>query len=270
MEQLKNKVAVISGASRGLGFALAQALGAEGMKLVISARGKERLEEARKQLEAMGYDVIAVAGDVGDWDDAKKIVTRTLGAFKQIDLLINNAGVSMRGRFEQFSKDAYEKIISTNVLGSINLTLAAVDSLKKTKGQILFISSIVGLNGLPGSSVYGASKGALKNLCESLRIELDSCGVHVGIVYLGYTEHDPEKRIFGANDKMIAPDRPGTHSPKKAAHIILRMIKKRKRQLVTTSLGKLCNVARRLSPIFLEKTILWAQKKQLGLYRQCV
>lgn len=270
MEQLKNKVALISGASRGLGFALAQALGNEGMKLVISARGEKRLENARKQLEAMGYDVIAVSGDIGKWEDVQRIVEQTKNVFKRIDLVINNAGVSMRGRFEELSEGTYGKIISTNVLGSINLTLAALDSLKKTKGQVLFISSITGLIGLPISSVYGASKGALKNLCEALRIELNPNGVHAGVVYLGYTEHDPEKRIFGINDTLIIPDWSGPssqvkgQSQTKAAKTILKMIKRRKRQLVTTPLGRLCYLAYRISPFIVEKAIIWTQKRQSG------
>jgi dehydrogenase/reductase SDR family protein 7B len=270
MEQLKNKVALISGASRGLGFALAQALGNEGMKLVISARGEKRLENARKQLEAMGYDVTAVSGDIGKWEDVQRIVEQAKNVFKRIDLVINNAGVSMRGRFEEFSEGTYGKIISTNVLGSINLTLAALDSLKKTKGQVLFISSITGLIGLPISSVYGASKGALKNLCEALRIELNPNGVHAGVVYLGYTEHDPEKRIFGINDTLIIPDWSGPssqvkgQSQTKAAKTILKMIKRRKRQLVTTPLGRLCYLAYRISPFIVEKAIIWTQKRQSG------
>jgi len=268
MEQLRNKVALISGGSRGLGFALAQALGQEGMKLVISARGEKRLEESRKHLENMGYDVIAVAGDIGLWEDAQKIIERAHESFGRIDLVINNAALSMRGRFEDFSKDVYKKIISTNVIGSINLTLAALDSLKKVKGQVIFISSITGLIGLPLSSVYGASKGALKNLCEAVRPELSQSGVHAGLVYLGYTEQDPEKRIFGANGTMVIPDwaGPGSNtkgqSLSKASQTIIRMIKKRKRQLVTTALGKLCYWAYRISPIVVEKAIQWTLKSQ--------
>ena len=275
MEQLKNKVALISGASRGLGFALAQALGKEGMKLVISARGKERLEDARKKLERMGFDVVAVPGDVGVWEDAQRIIQRAVDTFKRLDLLINNAALSMRGRFEEFSVDVYGKIISTNVLGSINLTLAALDSLKKTKGQVIFISSIAGLNGFPSRSVYCASKGALKTLCESLRFELNPSGVNAGVVYLGYTEHDPGKRIFGADNRLIAPEGPGINSQAKAqsltkaAKTILRMIKRRKRQLVTTPLGRFCYLLQRISPLFIEKTLLWAQKRQLSMYEQC-
>ena len=269
MEKLKDKVAIISGASRGLGFSLAQVLGEQGMKLVITARGEERLEDSRKKLENMGFDVVAVPGDVGVWEDARTIVEKTLETFGRIDLLINNAGVSMRGRFEEFSHHVYQRIVSTNLIGSINLTLASIDFLKKTRGQILFISSIVGLKGFPGSSVYCASKGALKNLCESLRFELKSSGVHAGVVYLGYTEHDPEKRIFGADDKLIAPDRPGTFSQIKAAMSILKMIEKRKRQLVTTPMGRICYLAQRISPLIVEKTVFWAQKSQLGIYSKC-
>ena len=274
MEQLNNKVAVISGASRGLGFALALALGQEGMKLVITARNEKRLGDARRQLDKMGYDVIAVSGDVGVWEDAQRTVERANESFDRIDLVINNAALSMRGRFEDFSTDVYEKIISTNVLGSINLTLAALESLKKTRGQVIFISSIAGLGGFPNRSVYCATKGALGNLCEALRFDLKPYGIDTGVVYLGYTEHDPDKRIFGPNNTLIAPRGPGAHSLAKAQSLmkaagkIRRMIKKRKRQLVTTPLGRFCLILHKISPLIIEKALLWAQKRQMSIYEQ--
>jgi short-subunit dehydrogenase len=269
MYDLKEKVVLISGGSRGLGFAMAEKLGAAGAKLVIAARGEKRLEESRKLLERKGYDVLSVAGDVGVWKDSRRIVDRAVERFKCIDVLVNNAGVSMRGLFNDLSLDVCRQIIDTNLFGSIYLTRAAVDYLKKSKGQVLFISSIAGIRGFPGSSIYCATKGGLKNFCESLRLELETWGVHVGIVFLGYTAHDPEKRILDADGSLILPDRPETHSQEKAAGLILKMIRKQKKQLVTTPLGRFCYVSYRISPWIVEKVVQWAQQKKLRMFKKC-
>jgi len=269
MYDLKDKVVLISGGSRGLGLALANLLGAEGAKLVITARGKKRLEESRKILESKGYDVFSVVGDVGVWKDSQKIVQSVADRFKRIDVLINNAGVSMRGNFRDLSLDVCRRIIDTNLFGSIFLTHAAVDHLTESKGQILFISSIAGICGFPGGSIYCATKGALKNFCESLRLELGPKQIHVGIVLLGHTAHDPEKRILDAGGSLILPDRPQTHSQEKAAGLILKMIHKQKKQLVTTPLGRFCYVSYRISPWIVEKVVKWAQRKKIGMFKKC-
>jgi short-subunit dehydrogenase len=269
MYNLKGKVALISGGSRGIGFSMAQALAAKGAKILITARGEDRLEDSRKKLTEMGFEVSAVTGDVGVWKDAQRIVDYTVDKYQYIDILINNAGISMRGKFEMLSPEVCRKIIETNLLGSIYLTRAAVSYVKKRKGQIVFISSIAGVHGFPGSSIYGVSKGGLRFLSESLRFELNQYGVNIGIAYLGYTEHDPEKRILGEDGSLILPDRPGTYTQKRVAGLILNMIEKQKEQIVTTFLGKLCYTFYRISPLIINKVVSWGQKQNIQIYRKC-
>lgn len=264
----KDKVALISGGSRGVGFALASQLVDQGARVVITARGKERLESSRAKLQEKGGEVEVVAGDIGNWKDAERMVKKAVDCFGRLDILVNNAGVSMRGDFAELSGKVCSQVIATNLTGAVNLTRIAMDPLIEAKGNIVFISSIAGLFGLPGASVYCASKMALTGLCESLRLELIPKGVHVGIVYLGFTEHDPEKRILAANGDPVLPDRPAHHTQAQAADRIVRMLRKRKKQLIMTPIGNFGWLAYRLSPRLVERAVLWAQASKLGLYKR--
>ena len=267
-DEFADKVALITGASRGVGFATAAALARRGCKVAISARGEPRLLQARDQLESMGAEVLAVAGDVGDWEDAKRLVYGTVDRFGGIDILVNNAGISMRGRFAELSEEVCTQTIRTNLLGSVYLSRLAANHLIRSRGSIVFISSIAGLFGLPGASTYCASKGALTGLSESLRLELIPEGVHVGVVYLGFTEHDPEKRILSADGTPVPPDRPAHYTQADAAERIVSMIRRRKKQLIMTPAGNLGAVLHRLAPGAVERVILWAQSSQWKVFQQ--
>jgi NAD(P)-dependent dehydrogenase (short-subunit alcohol dehydrogenase family) len=267
-DYFKDKVALISGASRGVGFATARALVERGSKVVITARGEKRLVDSKAKLVEMGGSVVSVAGDVSRWEDAERMVQVTIDNFGRLDILVNNAGVSMRGKFAELSPEVCTEVAGTNLMGSIYLSRAGIPYLRESRGHLVFISSIAGLFGLPGASIYCASKGGLKGLCESLRLELSLEGVHVGIVYLGFTEHDPEKRILFADGTLVPPDRPAHHSQAFAANLILRLIEKRKRHLVMTPIGTAGWWAYRLFPGLVERAILFAQSRNLSIYQR--
>jgi len=262
------KVALISGASRGVGYATARALVERGARVVITARGETRLLDSQRKLEALGGEVAAVTGDVGQWDDAQRMVAAALDRFGRLDLLVNNAGVSMRGQFADLSPEVCTTTIATNLLGSVYLTRAASEALIASRGSVVFISSIAGLLGLPGASTYCASKSALTGLCESLRLELGPRGVHLGVLYLGFTEHDPEKRVLAADGTPVLPDRPAYSTQAEAAEAILELVSKRRRQRIMTHFGTLGWLAHRLSPSLVEGVIARAQASQWSLFKQ--
>jgi len=266
--RFKGKVAIVTGGSRGVGFATARALALRGARVVITARGAARLQTAKEDIERLGGSVEAVAGDIGCLEDAERIVQVAIERFGRLDILINNAGVSMRGHFSELSAEVCAQVNATNLLGGLYISRAAIQHLIASKGSLVFISSIAGLFGLPGASVYCATKKALTGLAESLRIELIPKGVHVGVVYLGFTEHDPEKRILAADGSLTPPDRPAHHTQAHAADLILKLIKKRKRHIVMTPVGVLGWLVYRLSPGFVERAILLAQSGRWGIFKQ--
>jgi len=266
--QLVGKVALVTGASRGVGFATARALVERGARVAISARGEARLQKAHAELTALGGDVLAVVGDVGRWEDAERMVNQTVARFGRLDILVANAGVSMRGHFSDLSPEVCAQTVNTNLMGTVLSARAAAAELIKNRGHLVMISSIAGLMGLPGASTYCASKGALTGLCESLRLELGPQGVHCGVVYLGYTEHDPEKRILAADGSLVLPDRPAHHTQAYAGGLILDLIEQKKRHLIMTPVGHLGAAVHRLSPAFVEWAILRAQASQWKMFQQ--
>jgi len=266
--QFSGKVSLVTGASRGVGFATARALVLRGAKVVITARGAQRLAAARAELEALGGEVESVCGDVGVYRDAERMAAAALDRFGRLDMVINNAGVSMRGAFEELSPEVCQSVAATNLIGCLNVSKAAIAEIVRNRGNLVFISSIAGLFGLPGASVYCATKKALSGLAESLRLELIPKGVHVGVVFLGFTEHDPEKRILAADGSLVPPDRPAHHTQAHAGRLIINMLAKRKRQLIMTPAGRVGAWAYRVSPRLLEWLILKAQAGQWGIYRR--
>ena len=262
------KVALVTGASRGVGLATARALILRGARVVITARGAQRLAMAQTELEQLGGEVVSVAGDVGNYADAEKMVSAAINQFGRLDMVVSNAGMSMRGQFADLKPEVCQGIIATNLLGCVNIARAAMEEIVRNKGNLVFISSIAGLFGLPGASIYCATKKALTGLTESLRLELLPQGVHVGTVYLGFTEHDPEKRILAADGSLVPPDRPAHHTQAHAAGIIVNALAKRRRQRIMTLAGSLGAFFYRASPAFFEWIVLKAQAGQWRIYRR--
>ena len=268
MTDLTGKTALVTGASRGVGYAAAVHLAARGARVVISARGVERLESSRRALEAAGAQVVAIAGDVGHWPDAQRMVDAAVDRFGGLDILINNAGVSIRGRFADLAPTTCERVLRTNLFGAVYPTRAAIEHIIAARGHVIFVSSIAGIFGLPGASVYCASKGALTELAGSLRLELGPAGVHVGVVHLGFTEHDPEKRLLAADGAPLLPDRPAHQTQAEAAARIVSAIDRRQRQVTLTAMGKLGRLAHSLSPRLVEWTIGRALSSDWRVFQQ--
>ena len=266
--ELDGQVALVTGASRGVGFATALELSRRGAKVVMSARGEARLTASAARLRRLGGDVVAVTGDVARWEDAQRMVAAAVDGFGRLDIVVNNAGVSMRGDFADLSPEVCRDTIGTNLLGSVYVTRAATEHLARARGHVVFISSIAGLLGLPSASTYCASKGALTGLAESLRLELGPQGVHVGVVHLGYTEHDPEKRILAADGALVLPDRPAHVTQADAARAIMTLLQHRRRRAVMTPIGKLAWLAHQLSPSAVEWAITRARSGRWGTYQR--
>ena len=248
---MKNKVIIITGSSIGIGRKMAELLVAQGAKVVLNARNENRLLKVAKEFEKEGHQVLAVAGDVSKSEDCKRIVEETIKQFGQLDGLINNAGISTEGEVGELDENIFRKIMEVNYLGSVYPTQAALPFLRKTKGSVIFVSSVAGIRGIPGYAVYSSSKMALTALAESLKIEEKQSGVHVGIAYVGFTENDAQKTIYDSNGKIIPqPARPGMKAEpvEVVAGRIIKMIERRQFKNVFTLLGKLNHFVNRLFP----------------------
>ncbi len=255
MKNFENKVGIITGSSIGIGRTLAFEMAKRGAKIVLNARNPERLEKTQKSMQEAGFETIAVAGDVSNMEDCQKLIDSSIQAFGKIDILVNNAGISMEGTVEELDADVFKKVMNVNYLGSVYPTKAALPFLRKSKGSVIFMGSLAGMRGLPNYSVYSSSKMALTALAESLRIELDGTGVHVGIAYVGFTQNDPEKTIFDAAGEVIPqPKREAIKAepPENVALRVIKMIENQHFKKYFTPLGKLNAFMNRFFPFVVE------------------
>lgn len=253
------KVAIITGSSMGIGKATAIELAERGARLVLNGRNKERLAQTEALLLEKGYEVISIAGDVRVAEDCRLLIEGAIKHFGSIDILINNAGKSSRGYFIEQDPAVFKEMMEINFLGCLYPTKFALPYLKKTKGSIIFISSVAGIRGLPETSLYCASKMALTSMAESLRVELHEFGIHVGIVYVGITRNDPGKTVIAPDGSLLElKERAGerTQTPQQVARSIVKHVRKRKFKKVLTGLGKLNRFANLLFPRLVDRVLI--------------
>lgn len=261
---VKNKVAVITGSSRGIGKAVALALAEKGAKVVLNGRNEQRLRETEMAMKAAGFDCLAVAGDISSYSQCERLIDESVSHFGQIDILINNAGLSAEGTIEETAPEVFKTIYETNLLGVIYPTKAALAEIKKQKGSIVFIGSIAGFMGLPGFSTYSASKMALTALAQSLKIELAGSGVHIGLNYVGFAENDTEKTFINKDgDLEYLPVRKGFQKMPiaKVADKIVRGIEYKRYKQIFSGLGRLTAFLQKFYPRVFEWVMIRRYKK---------
>jgi len=198
MKNLNDKVAILTGVSRGLGPYIARALAREGTNLVITARTAHRLGEVAQELAGTGVKVVIVPADMTKMADRSKIVDRAISEFGHVDILVNNAGVVHCAEFAEQDEGRISEMIDTNLKAPVLLTHALLPHmLKAGSGHIVNIGSLSGKRGLPNLSIYSASKAALMEWSGALRIELEGTGIDVSVLCPTYVSGAgclPEKR----------------------------------------------------------------------------
>jgi short-subunit dehydrogenase len=197
------KTVVISGSSKGIGRVLARTLGSMGANIVINGSNADALNGTYAELKDLGYNVVAVKGNVTDIQDCYNIADVAVTKFGCIDIVIANAGVMMQGSFEKSSPLALKKVLDVNLLGTVFIIKACLPALKQTKGNILITGSASGFCGIPGAAAYSASKMALTAFADALKIELINTGVNISLAYVGFTENDKEKLVLGTDGQLI-------------------------------------------------------------------
>jgi len=239
MSFLKDKVVAITGGTDGIGKALVDQCVAAGARVATCARNYDKLYSL--QLEHANVMLHAITCDVSKESDCQRFIESTIKEFGGIDILINNAGISMRALFNDADIEVIKKVMDTNFFGSVYCTKYALPSILERQGTIVGVSSIAGYRGLPGRAAYSASKFALQGWLEAIRTELLHTGVHVMWVCPGFTTSNIRNAALNKDgesqgespldeNKMMTADECARH--------ILRAIKNKRRTLVLTFQGK--------------------------------
>ncbi len=252
---MKNKVVVITGASSGIGRALAKEFAIKGAFLSLGARRTELLEELQKELPST--EILISKTDVSDEENCRQLIENTINRFGKIDILINNAGISMRALFEEVDIKVIKQLMDVNFYGTVYCTKYALPHLLKTRGSLVGVISIAGYVGLPGRTGYSASKFAIRGFLDTIRIENLKKGLHVLVAAPGFTASEVRK-VALTNDGSQQGETPRNEekmmSAEECAQRIVRAIEKRKRELVLTFVeGKLTVFLGKFFPSLLDK-----------------
>jgi dehydrogenase/reductase SDR family protein 7B len=257
-KSMLNKVVIITGASSGIGKACAEYFGKQGAKLAITGRNESNLIETANELKAKGIEVLALASDVAVKEDCQRIIDQTIKTYGKIDVLINNAGISMRALLNDADLSVIEKVMQINFYGTLYCTKYALPHLLKSKGSVVGVSSIAGYVGLPARTGYSASKFAMQGFLDALRTENLKKGLHVMIACPGFTASNIRNTALAADgnaqgespreeDKMMTAE--------EVAEYIYKGVLKRKRTLILTTEGKLAVLLSKFFPSFIEKMV---------------
>lgn len=256
--QVQNKVVIVTGASSGIGLACAREFALKGSSVVLAARNFEAIEKESEEINSGGFNAFAVKTDVSEENDCRKLIEAATDKYGRIDVLINNAGISMRALFDDVDLKVLKRLMDVNFWGTVYCTKFALPMLLESKGTVTGISSIAGFHGLPGRTGYSASKFAMHGFLEALRIENLHTGLHVLIAAPGFTASNIRKTALVADgehqgesprteDKMMPAGEVAKH--------IYKAIKKRKRSLILTSQGKSAVLLKKILPKLLDSMV---------------
>jgi short-subunit dehydrogenase len=258
MATFEGQVALVTGASSGIGEAVARELARRGADVALLARRTDRLEKVAGEIAQSGRRAVAIACDVTRDGDCEKAVEKAKRELGRIDIVVANAGFGVVGRFEKLTLADYRRQFETNVFGVLRTLYAAVEEVKRTKGRFVIMGSVSGHVSIPGTSAYAMSKFAVRALAEALSYELAPSGVSTILISPGFVEseirsvdnrgqHHPEARDSVQRRFVMPTD--------KAARQIVTAIARRSREKVITRVGKTAVFFNRHTP-WLVKTIV--------------
>lgn len=246
---------IITGASSGIGRALAVEYAAKGASLSLGARRTELLDQLKCELSEA--EILITKTDVANEEDCKQLIDATVKRFGRIDVLINNAGISMRTLFEEVEIKVIKQLMDVNFYGTVYCSKYALPYLLQSKGSLVGVISIAGYVGLPGRTGYSASKFAIRGFLDTVRIENMKKGLHVLVAAPGFTASEVRKVALtgdGSQQGETPRDENKMMSAEECAHYILKAIEKRKRELILTFVeGKLTVFLSKFFPSLIDK-----------------
>lgn len=262
-------IVLITGGTSGIGRACALAFGRAGYQVAFTGRDEVKLTETAQALTAASIPNLAIRADVGDEAAAERAVEEAVARFGGLDVLINNAGISMRARFQDADLDVIKRLMQTNFFGTVFTTKFALPYLLKSKGSIVGISSIAGYRGLPGRTGYSASKFAMNGFLESLRTELLDQGVHVLTAAPGFTASNIRQTALAADGSSQGEsprDEGSMMTSETVADEVLKAVQHRSRTMVLTGQGKFVVFMNKWLPGLMDKLVLRNfQKEEQGV-----
>jgi short-subunit dehydrogenase len=250
----KNKVVVITGGSDGIGKALVHQF--LEMEAIVATCGRNHDKLYQLQKEHPGFPLHTLVADLSNEYECKKFIDSTLATYGTIDILINNAGISMRALFNDLDLEVMKKVMDINFFAAVNCTKFALPEIMKNNGQIVAISSIAGYRGLPGRTAYNASKFALNGFMDALRTELYKSNVNVLTVAPGFTASNIRKVALNADGNSqgeSSMDEGTMMSSEVCAKHIIKAIMRRKKRLVLTFTGVRTIIINKLFPNWADK-----------------
>lgn len=247
---------MVTGGSDGIGKKLVEDLLRQGAKVATCARNYDKLYSLQLLYPTEPLHILTC--DVSSEKDCQRFIESTIKTFGKIDILINNAGISMRALFRESTFEAIKKVMDINYWGSVYCTKYALESIIENKGSIAGISSLVGYRGIPGRTAYSASKHALQGWLEGLRVEMMEHDVNVLWISPGFTTTGIRSNALDKDGKPIGetPMEEDKLMPvEECVRIILNAIEKRKRSLVLSFEGKRMVILNRLFPRLVDKLV---------------
>jgi short-subunit dehydrogenase len=251
----KDKVVIVTGASSGIGEAIAREFARNGSKVVLAARSVEKLSAIADEIKSINPNVAYFETDVSIESDCKNLIEKTVEKFGGVNILVNNAGLSMRASFSDVEIKVLHRLMDVNFWGTVYCTKYALPYLVESKGSLIGVSSVAGFHGLPGRTGYSASKFAMHGFLETIRIENLKKGLHVMIIAPGFTATEIRMHALTASgqEQGESPmDEQKLMSPQYVAKWVLKGIRKKKRNKLLTWDGRLTALFQRILPEFVD------------------
>lgn len=267
MKSPSPKVAVITGASSGIGKAIAEELADHGIQVSLAARNEAKLKDTAETCRQKGVEALTIPTDVSREEDCQNLIRQTEAHFNRLDYLINNAGITQRGLFAEMDPSVMEQVMNINFLGTVYCTRYAMKSLIENEGWVIGVSSIAGYRGLPGRTAYSASKFAMNGFLEALRTENLENGLKVLTLCPGFTASSIRERALtdsGDQQSETPRDEAAMMQPEEVARAMMKALKKRKKTLILTRQGKLTVWLNRLANAFTDRLVFNNMAKEPG------
>jgi len=264
-QKLKDKVVLITGASSGIGKACALTFAKAGCRVMLAARDEMKLQQVADEIKGLGGKAEWFKADVAREEDCRDLVIATVQKFNKIDILIANAGISMRAIFADVHLDVLKQLMDINFWSVVYCTKFAMPEILKNKGSIVGMSSIAGFKGLPGRTGYSASKFAIRGFLESLRIENLKTGLHVLIACPGYTASNIRSNALNKEGRQQGDtpfDESKLMSAEYVANEILRGVIHRKQTIILGRQGKLTVLVNKFFPNFMDRMVYKVVSKE--------